>query len=104
MRYRIKYQTRGNVEAYIAMTTSLIKALGTRLIDEHERYSILQNISDEVLENASMLNKGLTANPACEIDDIAMSLSIRNTNGREVLLVYFDRVFENGQYTQVKKL
>ena len=104
MRYRIKYQTRGKVEPYIATSTSFIAELGSNLVDEYERYGLLQNISDEVQANAMLSDKGLTANPICEIDDITMSLSVLNTNGREVLLVYFERVFENGQYTQVKKL
>lgn len=104
MRYKIKYQTRGKVETYIAITTALIATLGSKLIAEYERYSILQNISDEVLENASMIDKGLSANPKCEIDDIAMTLSVYNTTGREVLLVYFEREYEKNEYRQMKRL
>lgn len=103
MRFRIKYQTRGKVEPYIAMSTSFIAALGSNLVDECDRYGLLQNISEEVQSNAMLSDKGLTANPICEIDDITMSLSVFNTNGREVLLAYFERVYENEQYRQVRK-
>lgn len=92
MRYKIKYQTRGKVETYIAMSTSFIATMCSHLIEEHERYSVLQNISEEVLAQAELSTKGLTANPKCEIDDITMSLSVRNTIGKEVLIVYFERV------------
>lgn len=92
MRYKIKYQTRGKVETYIAMSTSFIATMCSHLIEEHERYSVLQNISEEVLAQADLSAKGLTANPKCEIDDMTMSLSVRNTIGKEVLIVYFERV------------
>ena len=104
MRFKIKYQTRGKVESYIAMATSLVATLSMSLVDEFERLNILQIIEDEVFNLAKKSTKGIIANPTCEIDDITMSLSVCNTAGREVLLVYFERVFEKGQHRQVTKL
>lgn len=97
MRYKIKYQVRGKVETYIAMTTSFIASLSKSAIEEYERESILLNICDVMQEYIDSTEKGLTANPKCEIDDITLSLYVYNTIGREVLLVYFERIFENGK-------
>lgn len=95
MKYRLKYQTRGKVESYIATATSFISELGTQLFEEHELLSILENVTSEVLELAQTTAKGLTANPQCDIDDGAIkSLIVYNTSGREVLSVWFDRVYD----------
>lgn len=59
MRYKLKYQTRGKVETYIAMATATISVLAEELYSEHERVAILQNIADEVLTQASTTKKGL---------------------------------------------
>lgn len=105
MRYKIKYQTRGKVESYIAVATSFITELGGTLFQEHELYSILQNVADEVMRQAEQSSKGLTARPKCELDDGAnKTLQIYNTNGREVLLVWFERIYDKGQCPQVRKL
>lgn len=105
MKYKLKYQTRGKVETYIAMTTSTISAMSSRLFEEYELLSILQNIADEVLSQAETSTKGLTAKPECEINDGASkSLQVYNTLGREVLIVYFERVYDKGQGPQVRKL
>lgn len=41
MRYKIKYQTRGKVESYIAIATSFIAELGGKLFEEYELCSIV---------------------------------------------------------------
>lgn len=102
MRYKIKYQPRGKVEPYIAYTTSYIAALATRLFEAHELDAALQGVSEEVKRQAAATSKGLTANPECEIENNA--LIVRNTTGREILMVYFERIYENGYKGQVKKL
>lgn len=102
MRYRLKYQTRGKVESYIALTTSYIASLANTLYAENELDGLLLNISDELTSIVESSEKGLTANPSCEIENNA--LSVRNTAGREILLVYFDRVYESGTGPQVKRL
>lgn len=105
MRYKIKYQTRGKVESYIAMATSLIAELGGELFEEYELCSILQNVADEVMRQAELSSKGLTARPECELNDGATkTLQVYNTNGREVLLVWFERIYDKGQGPQVRKL
>lgn len=102
MRYKLKYQTRGKVETYIAMATATISVLAEELYSEHERVTILQNIADEVLAQAATTKKGLTAVPECEIEGEATpELAVRNTLGREVLRVWFDWV---GNVSQVTKL
>lgn len=104
MRYKIKYQTRGKVESYIAIATSHIGLFTGSLYSEPELMPILQSISDNVQEIATTA-KGLTAQPECEIDDVGTySLIVRNTNGREVLMVWFERVYEKGQGPQWRKL
>lgn len=102
MRYRLKYQTRGKVESYIAMTTSYIATLSTTLYNDSELVSVLTNISDELASIVETSEKGLKACPLCEIENNA--LFVRNTTGREILMVYFERVYENGYCGQVKKL
>lgn len=102
MRYKLKYQTRGKVETYIAMTTPLIAMLQGQLYAEPELDTILENISDEVHRQAKASTKGLTANPQCEIE--CRHLIVRNTHGREILSVWFDWVYEKGQGPQVRKL
>ena len=104
MRYRIKYQTRSKVESYIAYTTAFIADLSDSYIEEWERLSTLQNIGTQAVEYAETTAKGLLANPKWEIDEITMSLSVFNTLGREVLLVYFERMYENNLYSQFRKL
>lgn len=104
MKYKLKYQTRGKVESYIATTTSFISELGTRLFDEHELLSILENVTSEVLELAQTTTKGLTANPQCDIDDGASkSLIVYNTSGREVLSVWFERIYDRENKPQQTK-
>ena len=96
MKYRLRYQTRGKVETYIAMATATISVLADELYSENERVTILQNIADEVLEQAATTKKGLTARPKCEIyGESAPELTVYNTNGIEILTVYFERVHEN---------
>ena len=96
MKYKLKYQTRGEVETYIAMATATISLLAEELYSEHERVTILQNIADEVLEQAASSMKGLTARPKCEIyGEAEPELTVYNTNGREILTVYFEREHEN---------
>lgn len=105
MKYKIKYQTRGRIESYIAMTTSFISELASKTFAEHELLSILQNVAEEVMRQAELSTKGLTAVPECEINDGAnKSLQVYNTNGREVLIVYFDRIYDKGEGPQVKRL
>lgn len=104
MRYKLKYQTRGKVETYIALVTATISALADDLYSDHERLAILQNIADEVQTQASLSTKGLTAVPECEIegeDGPVPSLAVRNTLGRETLRVWFERI---GCHVQVTKL
>jgi len=91
MKYKLKYQTRGKVETYIAMTTSIIAAMQDYLYNDFELNSILENISEEVQNQAKASTKGLAANPVCEIE--GRHLTVRNTNGREILLVWFDWVY-----------
>ena len=103
MRYKLKYQTRGKVETYIALATSTISALADELYSERERVPILQNIADEVLEQAATVKKGLTARPKCEIEGEAMpELIVRNTIGREILTVYFERDENCGTITKLR--
>lgn len=103
MKYKLKYQTRGKVETYIAMATATISVLAEELYSEHERLSILQNIADEVLAQAATTKKGLTAVPECEIEGEATpELVVRNTLGREVLRVWFDWVGNVGQVTKLR--
>lgn len=105
MRYKLKYQTRGKVETYIAMATSLISELSSSLFAEYELMNTLQNVADEVLLQARSSTKGLTANPDIEIHDGAnKSLRVYNSLGREVLIVYFEGVYEKGEGPQVRKL
>lgn len=94
MRYKIKYKTRGHIESYIAMTTSFISELaGGRTFAEHELLSVLQNVAEEVMCQADLSTKGLSAAPKWKISDGAdKTLRVYNTNGREVLIVYFDRI------------
>ena len=93
MKYKIKYQTRGRIESYIAMTASFISELASETFAEHELLSILQNVAEEVMCQADLSTKGLTAIPKWKInDDADKSLQVYNTNGREVLIVYFDRI------------
>lgn len=102
MKYKLRYQTRGKVETYIAMATATISVLAEELYSEHERVSILQNIADEVLTQAATTKKGLTAVPECEIEGEATPwLAVRNTLGREILTVYFERVYENNERPQI---
>lgn len=101
MRYKIKYQTRGKVESYIAAVTSLVASLNG-FFEEHELESTLQNIADYVEEMAATTAKGITAKPQCEIEH--NDLSVRNTLGREILTVWFERVYDNGWGGQVKRL
>jgi len=103
MKYRLRYQTRGKVETYIAMATATISVLAEELYSEHERVAILQNIADEVLAQAATTKKGLTAVPECEIEGEATpELVVRNTLGREVLRVWFDWVGNVGQVTKLR--
>ena len=103
MRYKLKYQTRGKVETYIALATSTISALADELYSERERVPILQNIADEVLKQAATVKKGLTAQPECEIEGEAMpELIVRNTIGREILTVYFERDENCGTITKLR--
>lgn len=105
MKYKLKYQTRGKVESYIATATFYIEAFLDGLYSEPELMPILQSISDNVQEMAATTAKGLTAQPECEIDDVGTySLIVRNTNGREVLSVWFERVYDKGQAPQSRKL
>lgn len=105
MKYKIKYQTRGSIESYIAMTTSFISELAGETFAEHELLSVLQNIAEEVMCQADLSTKGLTAIPKWEINNGAnKSLQVYNTNGREVLIVYFDRIYDKGEGPQVKRL
>ena len=103
MKYRLKYQTRGRVETYIAMTTATISVMAEELYDEHQLESILQSIAEEVQMQAYLTRKGLTADPSCEIEgtEVNPALIVRNTQGREVLTVYFER-YEN--YRTIKRL
>ena len=102
MRYKLKYQTRGKVETYIAMATATISVLAEKLYADHERLSILQNIADEVMAQAESNKKGLTAAPECEIEgESNPALIVRNTLGREVLMVYFDWIYENNERPQI---
>ena len=102
MRYKLKYQTRGKVETYIAMATATISVLAEELYADRERLSILQNIADEVMAQAESSKKGLTAAPECEIEGEANpALLVRNTLGREVLMVYFDWIYENNERPQI---
>lgn len=102
MKYKLKYQTRGKVETYIAIATSTIAAMQDQLYNDFELNSILENISEEVQNQAKASTKGLAANPICEIE--GRYLTVRNTNGREILLVWFDWVYDKGQRPQVRKL
>lgn len=103
MRYKLKYQTRGKVETYIAMATATISILAEELYSEHERVAILQNIADEVLEQAATTKKGLTAVPECEIEgESTPELVVRNTCGREILRVWFDHVENVSQATKLR--
>lgn len=102
MRYKLKYQTRGKVETYIVMTTSLIAAFQSQLYDYAQLDTILGNIADEVQAQAKASTKGLTATPECEIAN--NHLSVRNTLGREVLAVWFERIYDKGQAPQCRKL
>lgn len=102
MRYKLKYQTRGKVETYIAMVTSLIAELQSQLYDHAQLDTILGNIADEVQTQATTSTKGLTARPECEIAN--NHLSVRNTLGREVLAVWFERIYDKGQAPQCRKL
>lgn len=105
MKYKLKYQTRGKVESYIATATSHIGLFMGSLYSEPELMPILQSISDNVQEMAATTAKGLTAQPECEIVDVGTySLIVRNTNGREVLMVWFERVYDKGQAPQSRKL
>lgn len=102
MKYKLKYQTRGKVETYIAMATATISALAEELYADHERLSVLQNIAEEVMAQAESSKKGLMAVPECEIEGEANpALIVRNTLGREVLMVYFDRIYENNERPQI---
>lgn len=102
MKYKLKYQTRGTVETYIAMATATISALAEEHYSAHERLGILQNIADEVMTQAESSKKGLTAVPECEIEGEANpTLIVRNTLGREVLMVYFDWIYENNERPQI---
>lgn len=102
MRYKLKYQTRGKVETYIAMATATISVLAEELYSAHERLSILQNIADEVMAQTESSKKGLTAVPECEIEGEANpTLIVRNTLGREVLMVYFDWIYEKNERPQI---
>lgn len=91
MKYRIKYQTRGKVESYIAAATPYIVAL-TQLFEEWELDSVLDGIGGHVLELAEEMKKGATAVPKYEVEN--RHLHVYNTNGREVLLVWFERVYD----------
>lgn len=103
MRYKLKYQTRGKVETYIAMATAIISVLAEELYSAHERVSILQNIANEVLEQAATTKKGLTAVPECEIEGEATpELVVRNTLGREILRVWFEHVENVSQTTKLR--
>ena len=104
MKYKLKYQTRQPVESYIAAATSYIASL-TKLYDEHELIGILSSVSDEVMSLAASSIKGITANPECDIDDASKSLVVYNTNGREILTVWFERIYDREQNpTQIRKL
>lgn len=102
MKYKLKYQTRGKVETYIAITTSIIASMQDQLYNDFELNSILESISEDVQNQAKASTKGLAANPVCEIE--GRYLTVRNTNGREILLVWFDWVYDKGQHPQVRKL
>lgn len=57
------------------------------------------------MHQAELSAKGLTARPECELNDGAnKALQVYNTNGREVLLVWFERIYDKGQGPQVRKL
>lgn len=91
--YKLKYKTRGHIESYIAMTTSFISSLAWGTFEEYELLDILQNVAEEVMCQADLSSKGLSAIPKWKITDGAdKSLQVYNTNGREVLIVYFDRI------------
>ena len=85
------------------MTTATISVMAEGLYDEHELESTLRNIEEEILMQACLTRKGLSANPKCEIEGPAHgpTLIVRNTQGREVLTVYFER-YEN--YGTIKRL
>lgn len=54
---------------------------------------------------ADLSTKGLGAIPKWKITDGADKLlQVYNTNGREVLIVYFDRIYDKGEDPQVKRL
>lgn len=104
MRYRLKYQTRGRVESYIATATSFISTFNG-MYDTYELVGILQNIADEIEDLAKNTEKGLTAKPEFEIvSSGTTSLQVYNTQGREVLMVYFERVYDKGEGPQIKRL
>lgn len=103
MRYKLKYETRGKVEAYIAMATSMISLMAEDLYDDYERRTILQAVADEVLTQAARSKKGLTAVPECEIEgEVNPYLIVRNTNGRMILTCYFERIYENNERPQIR--
>lgn len=104
MMYKLKYKTRGHIESYIAMTTSFISELAGETFAEHELLSVLQNVTEEVMCQADLSSKGLSATPKWKISDGADKLlQVYNTNGREVLIVYFDRINDKcrGDYEQL---
>ena len=88
------------------MATALIVTLQSQLYSHAEQYGILDNIRSEVEDQAQNYAKGLSANPEFEFHDSgdAKALCVYNTCGREVLIVYFERVYDKGEGGQVKRL
>ena len=94
MKYKIKYRTKGKVETYIALATSQISMMSDEIFEAHELVNVLQGVANDVMECADRVTKGRTASPKFEIDEGAdKSLSVYNTLGREVLSVWFERIY-----------
>ena len=77
--------------------------MAEELYDEYQLESVLQCVADEVQMQAYLTRKGLTADPSCEIEgtEVNPALVVRNTQGREVLTVYFERYENHGAVTRL---
>lgn len=105
MKYKLKYQTRGKIESWIADATFYIEAFLDDLYSEPELMPTLQRLSYTVEEWAAKTAKGRTNQFEFEKNDVGTySLIVRNTNGQEVLSVWFERVYDKGQAPQSRKL
>ena len=105
MKYKIKYEIKGNLETYIAMATPLIALLQGKLYDAAELHTVLQAIVEEVKIMAEHVRKGGKANPAFEIEgDHEPTLQVMNTTGRVILVAYFERIYDKGQKPEMRRL